>query len=214
MDLLDRVIDVTEHHDHALPEQPIEQWNSRTYKCDLTRHKQELESQFQNGVFQIKGSTPTMFILTDAKNILEMRIVFEPNGSETTRVVITCQGAQGDITEEAREAILALLDRIDAAVKIAPKPTDGSIQASKATSHRMVISDRKFVFIVIVIVAGICWFFAIIGRVNDKPQAAVTQPTPSVTPMPSVVRRRMPHKAERRVAALPGRESGRGTGAF
>ena len=41
--LLDRVIDTTEHHDHAVSEKPFEQWNSRVFDTDLSGYKRFLK---------------------------------------------------------------------------------------------------------------------------------------------------------------------------
>jgi hypothetical protein len=193
MDFLDRVIDVTEHHDHAVPEQPVEQWNSRTYNCDLTRYKEGLETQFRrSSTFQVKGSTPTMLVIADAKNVLEMRVLFEPNGSGTC-VTITCHGAQGDITEQARDYILDLLNNFDNAAKVIPKQlVRGPVRLAPTRT------DRMFILIVLVTVGAVCLLVLIstgLGR-SDKTQAAVAQPSATATPTPGV-QRRIPHKAKR-----------------
>jgi hypothetical protein len=182
--ILDRIIDVTEHHDHAVEEKPIEGWNSRIYDRDLTGYKNRLETQQWEQGIHLKGSTPTMSVFADRTNQFETRMLFETAGESGTRLTITFFNAQGsEITEEYKDTILSVLKNIDTELGRAPQ----------AQRPRRRVLPR---FIAAVLAGGVLLWLSLLavnlatgsGGANSS-TAAVATPTPTVTPTPSLQRK-------------------------
>jgi hypothetical protein len=187
--ILDRIIDVTEHHDHAVEETPIEGWNSRIFDCDLTDYKNRLETrQWEQGI-HLTGSTPTMSVFADQANQFEARMLFEAARESGTRLTITFFDAQGkEITEQNKDTILSVLNNIDTELRRVPKQAQKSRRRVLPRIIAAALAGAVLLWLSLLAATGI------VG--SNSSTTPVAKPTPSVTPTPTL-QRKIPHKAKR-----------------
>jgi hypothetical protein len=196
-DLLDRVIDTTEHHDHAVSEKATEQWNSRVFDCDLASYKKGFDAiPWRNGL-RIIASTPGMAIIDSGG--VQVRIVFEPAGHSSTRVVITGVDAEGrDITEIGRRPIVEILNNVDGAVRSYQRlqglqDKRRGQQSIRPNAERLKYGRLILWTLAAAILIGIILFFSITLWITPNPtmpqaptveKAPTEQSQPSARPLP------------------------------